>query len=145
MGLKQLAVGEKNLVGELGLVLELDPVPCLMVKHCALQEHEFWHLFGFGVREFTMGDDSSDMGIQGMDTLIRELADIGEEFVPEMQVVVFSLYGAFMVVLIASKACQVSSDSLSLRDWRVYQSSLSNIIFSCFHPVFWSSASSVLM
>ena len=30
-GLKQLAVGEKSLVGELGLVLELDPLPCLVV------------------------------------------------------------------------------------------------------------------
>ena len=40
-GLTQLAVGEKTLVGELGLVLEPDPVPCLVVLHCVLQDHEF--------------------------------------------------------------------------------------------------------
>ena len=49
VGLEQLALGEKRLIGELGLVLELDPVPCLMVFHCMLQDHEFEHLLGFKV------------------------------------------------------------------------------------------------
>ena len=77
-------MGEKSLVGELGLVLELNQAPCLMVSHCMLQDHEFWHLLGFGVREFTLGDEGNDMGVLGMDTLIGELADIGEEFIPEI-------------------------------------------------------------
>ena len=70
-GLEQLAIGEKSLVGELGLVLEPDPAPCLVVLHCMLQ-HEFQHLLGFGVREFTLEDEGSDMGVQGMDNLIGE-------------------------------------------------------------------------
>ena len=57
VGLEQLAMGEKSLVGELELVLEPDPVPCLMVSHCMLQDHEIKHLLGFGVREFTLGDE----------------------------------------------------------------------------------------
>ena len=40
VGLKQLAVGKKSLAGELGLVLELDPVPCLMVLLCMSLDHE---------------------------------------------------------------------------------------------------------
>ena len=73
-----LAVIKKGLVGELGLVLELDPVPYLVVSHCVLQDHDFEYLYGLGVSEFTLGDEGRDMGTQGMDTLIRELADIRE-------------------------------------------------------------------
>ena len=76
--LKQLAVSKKGLEGELGLALELDLVPCLMTLHCKLQNHDFEYLFGLGVSEFTLGDKGTDMGRQGMDTLIRELADIRE-------------------------------------------------------------------
>ena len=61
--LEQLAVGEKSLVGELGLVLEPDPVPCLMVSCSMLQDHEFKHLLGFGVRKFTLVDEGCDMGV----------------------------------------------------------------------------------
>ena len=33
------------------------------------------------------------MGVKGMDTLVGELMDIGEELILEMPVVVFGLYG----------------------------------------------------
>ena len=56
-------MGEKSLVGELGLVLEPDSVPCLVISHSMLQDHEFKHLHSFGVREFALGDEDSDMGI----------------------------------------------------------------------------------
>ena len=91
VGLKQLAVGEKSLAGDLGPVLEPDPVPYLMVSQRVLQVHKFKHLVGFGVGEFTFGDKSSDMGVKGMDTVIRELEDIGEEFIIEVPVMVLGL------------------------------------------------------
>ena len=34
-------MGEKGLVGKLGLVLEPDPVPGFMVPHCMLEDHGF--------------------------------------------------------------------------------------------------------
>ena len=40
VGLKQLAMREKEVICELGLVLELDQVHGLMVLHCKLQNHE---------------------------------------------------------------------------------------------------------
>ena len=82
---------EESLLGELGLILELDPVPCLVVLHSVLQDHKFKHLLGFRVKEFTLEDEGIDMGVKGMDTLTRELADIREEFILEVPVVVFSL------------------------------------------------------
>ena len=58
-------MSRKELVGELGLVLELDPVPCLLVSHCMLQEHDFEHFYGLGENEFTLGDEGTDRGRQG--------------------------------------------------------------------------------
>ena len=75
LGLNQLAVGEEHPVGQLGLVLEPDSVPCLMVLHSMLQDHEWKHPLGFGVREFALGDEC-DAGILGMDNLIGELAHV---------------------------------------------------------------------
>ena len=63
MGLQHLALGEMNLVGEVGVLLELDPVPCLMVSHSMLQDHDLEHLLGFGVGEFTLRDKCSDRGV----------------------------------------------------------------------------------
>ena len=81
---EQLTLGKKGLVGKLGLVLEMDPVSGLMVLHCMLQNHDLKHLLGLGMREFTFGDKGGYRGRQGMDTLIGELADIREKFIPEM-------------------------------------------------------------
>ena len=36
------------------------------------------------MREFTLGDEGGYMGGQGMNTIIRELADNREKFVPEI-------------------------------------------------------------
>ena len=41
-------MGKKGLVDELGLVLEPDPVPCLMVLDCMLQEHDFEYFYDLG-------------------------------------------------------------------------------------------------
>ena len=41
-------MGEKGLVGELQLGLELDPVMGLMVLHNMLQDHDFQHFLGLG-------------------------------------------------------------------------------------------------
>ena len=62
VGLKEPSLGEKILVGELELVLEPDPVPCLLVSHSRLQNHEFKHLMGSQVRSFAQGDEGSGMG-----------------------------------------------------------------------------------
>ena len=55
-------MGKKGLVGELGLVLELDPVLCLMVSHCVLQDHTFEHFYGVGMVEFALRDEGTYMG-----------------------------------------------------------------------------------
>ena len=60
---------EKGLVGELGLVLKLDPVPGLMVLHSMLQDHDFKHFLGFGMGELAHSDDVGSVGGQSMDTL----------------------------------------------------------------------------
>ena len=57
-----------------------------------LQDHDFEHFLGLGVSEFTLGDEGTDMGRQGMDTLIRELADVRKEFIPKMSQMLFGLY-----------------------------------------------------
>ena len=55
-----------------------DPVPCLMVLHCMLQDHDFEHFYGLGMGEFALGDEGIDMSRQGMNTLVRELVDVRE-------------------------------------------------------------------
>ena len=78
-------MSKKGLVGELGLVLELNVVPCLVVLHCMLQDHDFEYFYGLGVSEFTLQDEGTDAGRQGMDTLIGELADIGGRTLSSLQ------------------------------------------------------------
>ena len=70
----------------------MDPVSGLMVSHCMLQDHDFKHLLGLGMREFALGDEGGYMGGQGIDTLIGELADIGEKFILEMLEMLLSFY-----------------------------------------------------
>ena len=70
------ALGEKGLVGQLGLVLGLDPVLGFMLSHCMLKDHDFEHLLSFRVGEFTLVDEGGDMGVWGMDALTGELAHI---------------------------------------------------------------------
>ena len=85
-------MGKKGLIGEQGLVLETDQVSGLMVSHCMLQDHDFKHLCGLGMREFTLADKGGYVGRQGIDTLIRDLADVGEQFIHEMPEMLISLY-----------------------------------------------------
>ena len=40
-----------------------------------------------------MGHKGSDLGISGMDTLIGDLADVREEFILEIPLMVFGFYG----------------------------------------------------
>ena len=95
-------MAKKGLVGELGLVLELDLVPCHVVLHCVLQDHDFEHFYGLGVGEFALGDKGTYMDTQGMDTLIGELADIREQFVPEVP----DSSSDFILVPVASRESQ---------------------------------------
>ena len=44
--LQELTLGKKGTVGELGLVLEPDPVPGIMVSHSMLRDHDFEHFHG---------------------------------------------------------------------------------------------------
>ena len=64
----------------------------LMVSHGILQDHDFQHFLGLGVREFARGNEGRDMARQGMDTIIRELADIEQEFIPEVPEILLGLY-----------------------------------------------------
>ena len=54
-------MGKKGLVGELVLVLETDPVSCLMISHYMLQDHDFEHLLHLGVWKFTLCNDVTGM------------------------------------------------------------------------------------
>ena len=55
-----------------------------MVLHCMLQDYDFKHFPSLGLGKLALGDEVGNMGGQGMDTLMRELADLGEEFIPKM-------------------------------------------------------------
>ena len=61
-GLEPLAVAEKGLVGQLVLVLKLDPVPGFMKFDGMLEDHDF-NLLGFEVREFALVDEGSNAGV----------------------------------------------------------------------------------
>ena len=66
-------MGKKGPVGELGLVLEPDPVLGFVVPHCVLEEHNLQHLPGLIMGELTLVDDSSYPGIDGVDAFIGQL------------------------------------------------------------------------
>ena len=70
----------------------------LMISHGMLQDHDFQHFLGFGVRKFALGDEVFDMGGQGMDTLIRELEDVGNEFIPEVPEMFLKLYSGTDII-----------------------------------------------
>ena len=63
-------MGEKNSVGHLGLVLEPDSVPGLMVSNCMLEDYDIQHLLGVNFGEFTIIEKGSDKGIEGMDAFV---------------------------------------------------------------------------
>ena len=115
---------KKELVGELGLVLEPDLVSGLMVSHCMLQDHDFVHLLGLGVGKLALGNKGTDVGRQGMDTLVRELADIRQKLIPEC---------SSALIIVSIFWCSGVMVPLSIRDWRVY-----------LHPQTSSSAASSL-
>ena len=77
---------------ELGLVLEPDPVMSLMISYGMLWDLAFQHFLGLGVREFALGNESVDVSRQSMDTLIGELADIREEFIPGVPEMLLGLH-----------------------------------------------------
>ena len=140
-------MSKKGLAGELGLVLQLDPVPCLVVSHCMLQDHDFEHFLGMGVSEFTLGDEGTDMGRQSMNTLNREPADIRQKLfleVPEMLPRVHCITNG-----IKSKPGHLltlqGDGPIVYEGLEAFLSLPSNILWSCFQPVLQSSASSVSM
>ena len=49
-----------------------------------LQDHDLQHFLCLGMGKFVLGEKGMERGGQGMDTLIGELEDIREEFVPEV-------------------------------------------------------------
>ena len=69
-------MGEKGLLYKLGLIVELDPVPGLMVSHCMLQDHELKHLLCFRLGELGLGDKGGNVGGQGMVTLNEGLESL---------------------------------------------------------------------
>ena len=63
LGLEQLALGEKGLVGLLLLVLKLEPVHSFMEFHGMLQDHDYKHLLGSRVRQIALVDEGSNAGV----------------------------------------------------------------------------------
>ena len=92
-GFKQLTLCEKGLLGEMGLVLLVDPVSVLMESHCELHDHDFEYLLGLDMEEFTLGDEVTDAHGQYIYTLIWELPNIREQFFPEGPKVLLRLSG----------------------------------------------------
>ena len=54
---------KKGSVGELGLVLEPDPVLGLMVPHHMLEDHDLQHLHHLFMGELALVDEGSDPGV----------------------------------------------------------------------------------
>ena len=52
-------MGEKGLVGQLGLILEPDPVPGFAVSHHMLEDHDLQHLPGLIMRKLPLVGKSS--------------------------------------------------------------------------------------
>ena len=69
-------MGEKGLVAQLGLVLELDPVTVLMVPHCMLEDHNLQHLLHLIVGKPTAVDKCGYPGNERVDAFIGALAHI---------------------------------------------------------------------
>ena len=120
-------------------------MPGLMVLHSVLHDHAFMYLLGLGVGKFALVDKGGNAGIQGMDTLsMGSRQTTKRSSLQKCQKWSLDL----IVVPMASSTCQdIFWHSgvivpLSMRVWRVSQSLPLNIIFSCFHPVLWLSASS---
>ena len=56
-------MGEKGLVGHLGLVVGPDPIPVFMVSHWVMEDHNLQCLSGFIMGELALVDESSYPGI----------------------------------------------------------------------------------
>ena len=69
-------MGEKDPVGDLGLVLHLDPVPGLMVTQGMLEDHHLQHLLHLVVCELALVDEDYDPNVKGVDAFIELLAHI---------------------------------------------------------------------
>ena len=135
------------LVCELGLVLLADPVSGLVVAYCILQDHDIKHFLCFSLGEFALADEVTDAQGQCIYTLIWKLLNIGDQFFPEGQAVllrlnscpdsIYSLPGCLHALLCYGTIVYKGLESLL--------SSPSNMSFSCFQPLWQSSASSVSM
>ena len=69
-------MGEEGPVGELGQVLEPDPVLGLVIPHHMLEDHDLEHLLHLIMGELALIDEGHDSGVPGMDAFIRFLAHI---------------------------------------------------------------------
>ena len=72
--LLQVVCGEPGgLVCQGGLVLHADPIPCLMISYCMLQDHNLHHFSYLFIGNFALADDGTDSIWGGMYTFIWEL------------------------------------------------------------------------
>ena len=104
----------------------------LMVSHCMLQDHGFEHFLGLEVSEFTLGDKDTDMGRQGMNMLIGELA----EMLLRLYCCTDGIKGKPGHLLTLQGDDPIVNERLG-----VFLSLASNIMWSYFQPVQQSSAS----
>ena len=72
-GLELFAMSQEGLVCQGSLVLQVDPIPCLMVFYSVLQAHNLHAFCNFFAGEFTLSNNGSDSIGKGMYTFIWEL------------------------------------------------------------------------
>ena len=131
--LNQFAVGEKGLVCELDCWWSQDPVPGLMCYMVCCRTMIFSIFCVWGLRQFALGDKGSDAGGQGVDTVIRELVDIGEDLIPAVPEILLGLDSGASSTKPSWGILWLSGVMvpLSMRDWKVCWSLPLNIIVSC--------------
>ena len=79
-GFKLFPVSQEGLVCQGGLVLQADPILCLMVFHCVLQTNNLHNFSDFFSGEFALANDGTYSIREGMYTFIWELSETKKEF-----------------------------------------------------------------
>ena len=142
---KHFTMWEECLICKLGLVLLSNPVPGLMVLYSMLQDHKFKYFSFLSSAKFWFGDEVTYVLWQCTDPFIWLLLQVRHKLIP----VGPKCSSDFIVGPIASNAalgvsiCSGAMTPPSIRLWRAFLSSPSNMSLSCFQPLRdWSAVSS---
>ena len=101
-----------------------------------LQHHYFDWFFDLLAGELTLVNQGINSVREGMYTFFRELMKVRQKLVPMMPKWASSLITDWIALRTRAGVCWASGQMvwLSMRVWRAWQSSPSNIIFICLQP-----------